>query len=81
MPGGPSEELWNGKEEGGGGTLTVPTAGLLAGSFPLGFLYAPRLSAGHIRDLFFLVPRVLRASNFLSSVSRTYDLFCQEAFY
>ena len=64
-----------------GGGRTAPAMGLLAGSFLLGFLYAPPLSAGHIGDLFSLVPRVLRASNSLSSVSRTYDLFFQEAFY
>ena len=55
--------------------------GSISGKLSPWLLNAPPLSAGHIRDLFSLVPRVLRASNSLSSVSRTYGLFFQEAFY
>ena len=69
------------KERGRSRNLNSSCCRSISGNFPLGFLYAPPLFAGHIRDLFSLVPRVLRASNSLSSVSRTYDLFCPEAFY
>lgn len=48
VPGGPSGEFWNGKEEGGVAnsdrSCCVPAMGLLAGGFPLSFLYAPLLS-------------------------------------